>query len=61
MQSATIQTTTIKVSVPLDGASHVLSVQVPKNSTNKTAKAAWIRDLADQIADFVEMPRKRKP
>ena len=56
--SAGIQTTQIKVSVTLDGASFSLSTTVPKNSTSKAAKAAWVLELADQIADFVEMPRK---
>ena len=56
--STPIQQTTIKVAVTLDGASFTLSTVVPKHSTSKASKAAWIRDLADQIADFVEMPRK---
>lgn len=58
--STGIQTTQIKVSVTMDGASFVLSTTVPKHSTSKASKAAHVRDLADQIADFVEMPRRRK-
>ena len=55
-----IKETAIKVTVTLDGMSFTMTAIVPKYSTNNAAKAANIRDLADQIADFVEMPRKAK-
>lgn len=53
-----MQETKIKVTVTMDGALFSLAVAVPKHSTSKAAKAAQIRDLADQIAGFVEAPRK---
>lgn len=53
-----IQETTIRVAVTLDGAQFVLTARVPKHSTSKAAKAAQVRDLADQIAGFIEAPRK---
>jgi hypothetical protein len=55
-----LQTSTIKVTVSLDGMSFTMSAVVAKHSTSKKDKALNIRDLADQIADFVEMPRKKK-
>lgn len=53
-----IKETKIKVSVQLDGMSFSMETVVPKFSTSKGAKASQVRDLADQIAGFIEAPRK---
>ena len=53
-----IKETKIKVSVTMDGMSFSMETLVPKFSTSKGAKALQVRDLADQIAGFIEAPRK---
>ena len=55
--STAIQTTTIKITTTLDGMTFSINTVVPKHGS-KAGKAAQIRDLADQIAGFVEAPRR---
>ena len=53
-----IKETKIKVSVTMDGMSFSMETLVAKHSTSKASKASQVRDLADQIAGFIESPRK---
>jgi len=55
-----IQETQIKVSVTMDGMSFSMTTTVPKHTTSKGAKASHVRDLADHIADCIELPRRKK-
>lgn len=55
-----IQETKIKVLVTLDDMSFSMGTTVPRNLTSKAAKAAHVRDLADHIADCIELPRKAR-
>jgi hypothetical protein len=48
------------VAVSMSGMSLSLSTVVPRNGTSKKARAEWTRELADQIADMIEMPRRVK-
>lgn len=53
-----IQETKIKVLVTLDDMSFSMSTTVARFSTSKASKAAHVRDIADHIADCIELPRK---
>lgn len=59
-KSINIQVTTIKVSVTMDGDSFTMTHHVPKHGTPRQKKAGIVRDLADEIASFIEAPRKSK-
>ena len=56
--SRSVQETRIQVRVTMDDTVFSMSAVVPKHLTTKAAKAAHVRDLADHIADCIELPRK---
>lgn len=58
--SRPVQETRIQVRVTMDDMVFSMSTVVPKNLTTKAAKAANVRDLADHIADCIELPRKAR-
>lgn len=59
--SSQIKASVCKITVSTgDGESYTLSTVYPTHIASKKDKALAIRDMADRIADFVEMPRKKR-
>lgn len=59
--STQIKSSVCKITVSTgDGEAYTLSTVYPAHIATKKDKAAAIREMADRIADFVEMPRRKR-
>ena len=59
--SSQIKASVCKITVSTgDGEAYTLSTVYPAHIASKKDKGQAIRDMADRIADFVEMPRKKR-
>ena len=56
-----IKSSVCKITVSTgDGESYTLSTVYPAHIATKKDKAVAIREMAERIADFVEMPRRKR-